>query len=159
MTTVNVGVGEMRAGGAPDVLKTILGSCMGIVLYDRRRHAGGLAHAMLPVARNGDPNAAKFVDSAVPRMVEMLERRFNAARAHMVAKLIGGATMFKYKKTNNRSLDIGNNNIAAARQCLAQMRIPLVGEDVGRDYGRRVEFHLDTGRVVVSAQGRPTVEL
>ena len=36
MKTINVGVGELSVSACPDVLKTILGSCVGIAIYSPR---------------------------------------------------------------------------------------------------------------------------
>jgi chemotaxis protein CheD len=39
--------------------------------------------------------------------------------------------------------------VAATREVLAALQIPLVAEDTGLDYGRSVYFHLADGRVEV----------
>jgi len=46
-------------------------------------------------------------------------------------------------------INIGDRNVAAARQALEASRVPVVAEDVGSDHGRSVHFHLDDGRVEV----------
>jgi chemotaxis protein CheD len=44
-----VGVGELAIAEHPQVLVTqALGSCVGVVLWDPVRRAGGMAHIMLP---------------------------------------------------------------------------------------------------------------
>ena len=44
-----VRVADLQVGGAGDVLMTVgLGSCVAIVLYDRGRAVGGMAHVLLP---------------------------------------------------------------------------------------------------------------
>ena len=47
----SVRMGEMQVGGNGDTLRTLLGSCIGLALYDRRRKIGGLAHIVLPESR------------------------------------------------------------------------------------------------------------
>lgn len=161
MNVVNVGVAELQVGETPIIFKTILGSCIGIALYDAKLCVGGLAHVMLPCARNGKgaKNPAKFMNTAVPALVNQLVRRHRSAQRSLKAKIIGGATMFTHRKSTHPTLDIGNNNIKAVRMCLRSLRIPIVAEDVGADYGRRIEFHLDSGLVRVTGQGRTTIEL
>ena len=154
MAIIHIGVGAMETGCAPDVLRTILGSCVGVTLYAPAAKIGGLAHIMLPLLRNGDTNVAKYANSAIPALVARLERQHGVGRAGLEAKLTGGATMFVRKKPEMRMLDIGTNNIKATRFCLQKLGIPIRAEDVGADYGRRVEFDLNTGRIAVRVQGQ-----
>ena len=41
-------------------------------------------------------------------------------------------------------VNIGQRNVAATREVLEELRIPIVGEDVGADYGRTMYFILKT---------------
>jgi chemotaxis protein CheD len=45
---INVGVAQVKSAENPTVLRTILGSCIGICIYDRMKKVGGLAHILLP---------------------------------------------------------------------------------------------------------------
>ncbi len=45
---VTVGVGDLKIAKSPKIIKTSLGSCMGVVLYDSINKIGGLLHLMLP---------------------------------------------------------------------------------------------------------------
>ncbi len=45
---VTVGVGDLKIANSPKIIKTSLGSCMGVVLYDSINKIGGLLHLMLP---------------------------------------------------------------------------------------------------------------
>ena len=53
MTSVaqSIRMGEMAVAINDGVLRTLLGSCIGLVLYDRKRKVGGLAHVVLPESR------------------------------------------------------------------------------------------------------------
>jgi len=57
--------------------------------------------------------------------------------------------MFSFKKTTSPVFDIGTNNITAVKYCLGELNIPIIGEDVGSNYGRRIEFHLESGNMVI----------
>ena len=45
---VSVAIGQWNVVAAPAKLRTLLGSCVGVVLYDRAAKLGGLAHIVLP---------------------------------------------------------------------------------------------------------------
>ena len=56
----------------PVVLKTTLGSCVGIILADRQNEVFGLAHVMLPEKVPDDETPGKYADSAVPALKKLL---------------------------------------------------------------------------------------
>jgi len=118
-------------------------------LYDGAARVGGLAHTLLPdesMAREHS-NPAKFPASAVTLLLAEMTR-LGADQRRIRAKLIGGASMFA-NLIPAGGVTIGDRNIAAARQALREMDIPIVAEDVGSDHGRSVHFFLDDGRVEV----------
>ena len=57
------------------------------------------------------------------------------------------------------SLNMGARNVIAAREALERAGIPLLGEQVGGDFGRSVRFQVGAGRTVVSSVGRTDVVL
>jgi chemotaxis protein CheD len=152
-----VRVGELLVTDAPAVLAAVaLGSCVAIMLYDERSRIGGLAHVLLPsqgMSRiKGEPG--RFAQTAVPVLVERMIAR--GARAPSVtARLVGGASMF-VSLTPPGAIQMGERNVVAAREALHRHGIRLVGEAVGGDFGRTVEFDLGTGKVEVVSYQRGT---
>ncbi len=157
MKTINVGVGELAVSSSPDILKTILGSCIGIAIYSPRDSVGGLLHIMLPRLCNGDMNRTKYADTGISDLITTLEDKYGVNRYNMIAKIAGGANMFAFKKTAAPVFDIGSNNITAVKFFLSELNIPIVGEDVGSNYGRRIEFHLESGKMVIVGPDRTAV--
>lgn len=145
-----VGISEFRVARSPAVLVTYgLGSCLGVVLDDRRRGLGGLAHTLLPAPRPGisETRLTKFVDTAIRLMVEDLVGQ-GAERGSLTARIAGGANMFEPLYTPVAD-GIGARNVRMARATLQELAIPLLAEDVGGSHGRTVEFDLATGEVRV----------
>lgn len=153
-----VRIAALEAARAPGALATIgLGSCVAVVLHDPETGVGGLAHVLLPTrdAARDRSNPAKFAETAVPALLG--EMRALGARGRVVARLVGGATMFAALAAPGAQL--GDRNVAAARDALALAGIPIVGEDVGGDFGRSVLLDLAAGRVVVRSLARGDVVL
>lgn len=126
-----------------------LGSCVAIVLYDAVARVGGLAHVLLPnEAMSRDrSNPAKFPATIVPIMLgEMCD--LGARPERIRAKIAGGASMFGNMMLSS-GVNIGERNVIAVREALADVRVPIVGEDTGADYGRSVYLFVDDGRVEV----------
>lgn len=122
----------------PVVLKTTLGSCVGIILADRQNEVFGLAHVMLPEKVPNDETPGKYADSAVPALVTLMAHRAGGASGKLEAFLVGGASMFE---TGGRLLtDIGNLNVAAAHKAVRRLNIPVVFDDTGGTCGRTVLF-------------------
>ena len=92
---VSVAIGQWAVAGAPVKIRTLLGSCVGVILHDRVARLGALAHIVLPDSRGSADHPGKFADTAIPAMIAEIERQLQAkARGRLVAKLVGGASMF-----------------------------------------------------------------
>ena len=156
---IEVGMGRGVVTRSPHVISSLgLGSCVVVTLYDTKRKMGGLAHVMLPDSKNlnGCQPPYQYADTAIATLIKELRTR-RAIPRDMVAKLVGGAKMFS--SIDDFSPGIGEQNIASVKCILKQKLIPVTGENTGGDYGRSVEFYLDTGRVVVRAIGKEAEEI
>ena len=148
---MKIGLAQFRVAKAPMTMVTMaLGSCLGIVLYDETTDIGGLAHVMHPKRElvKNNANKAKFVDSAIVLMLGRMIKR-GARRERIVAKIFGGAKMFKNVSGSPGVLQIGEKNILAAREKLAELDIPIVAADVGGNQGRTIRFDVSDGTVLL----------
>jgi chemotaxis protein CheD len=148
---VVVRVADLRCGLADDTLVTVgLGSCVAILLYDADARVGGMAHILLPspALSRKDSNPAKFPQTAVPRLLELMAAD-GARPQRITARLAGGASMFAALAPPG-TIQMGERNLVAARQVLNTYRVPLVAESVGGDFGRTVRFRVCDGRVQIS---------
>jgi chemotaxis protein CheD len=149
---VLVKVAELQVGSGDDVLMTVgLGSCVAIVLHDSTARVGGMAHVLLPspALSRHDSNAAKFPQTAVPRLLELMAKQ-GASPRRITGRLVGGASMFASLAAPG-TIQMGERNLVASRQVLNAHGIPLVGQSVGGDFGRTVRLRVADGRVEVSS--------
>jgi chemotaxis protein CheD len=151
---VNVGVAQIKIGSSPQILRTILGSCVGICIYYRIKKVGGLAHILLPESTNRD-QPEKFADTAIPMLIDLLLKE-GCRIEFMSAKIAGGASMFKFKAETPLGL-IGEKNIITTRKILEAKHIPLLAEDVSGFAGRVIDFFLDDGHLKVKAAGKEQI--
>ena len=142
-----------------------LGSCVGVTLYSPRTKIGGLAHIMLPNSsrarlNNGNGNdreyLAKYADTSIDLMIDEM-KDLGASKPTLVAKIAGGAHMFQCN--GNGHLKIGEENILAVKNKLDDLRIELIAEDTGEDYGRTLEFDVGTGILVVKSARKGIIQL
>lgn len=133
---------------ADNLTSTGIGSCLVITLYDPKLKLGAICHPMLSVESRRDntkPDAI-YIDTAIEQMLEKM-LSLEAVRERLEAKIIGAANMFTAFKS-----DIPKKNVSSAKEKLKIEGIRLVGECVGGNIGRSVEFALDTGIVTVKTK-------
>lgn len=151
---IQVGMGQVAAAEGPQRLRSVLGSCVGVVLYHPRTHRGTLAHVVLPdsAGRSG-AGPGKFADTAVPHMVDLL-RMAGPLRRELIAKIAGGANMFAH----TGPLQIGEANTQAVIRALEAAGVRLVAKDVGGTCGRRITFDCSSGELLLEiASATPRV--
>lgn len=156
--TIKVGMADLKVCKAPDAVTTLgLGSCVGIAIRDPLTKIGGLAHIMLPDSTqitSQTVNIPKFADTGTKELVNQLVKA-GANRNKLVAKIAGGAQMFAFQGTGNEMMAVGERNAKAVRKILAEMKIPILAEDCGLNYGRTVVFYPETGDYLIKAVGKP----
>ena len=151
-----VGISDYKLARCPNVFVTYaLGSCVGICLYDKQAKVGGLSHIMLPESnmfKNNEINRMKFADTAIVDLVQNLVK-LGADRRKLTAKIAGGAQMFEVQQGSLVGT-IGDRNIVSVKNTLHELKIPILAEDTGLNYGRTVYFDLDTGIMKVQSLSR-----
>ena len=152
---IKVGMADLNVCVSPDRICTLgLGSCVGIALRDPVTKIGGLAHIMLPdstTIRNNS-NIPKFADTGIEELVKQVTRK-GANRSRLVAKIAGGEQMFGFN-SNSEMVRVGERNVQATKKKLAELRIPILAEDTGKNFGRTVIFYPETGDFVIRAVGK-----
>ena len=73
-----------------------------------------------------------------------------ASRARLRAKIAGGAKMFA-TVSNSSIANIGQRNVAAVKEALRGLGIPILAEDTGRDYGRTLFFSAEDGSMRIKS--------
>ena len=152
---ITVGMADLKVCRAPDNLTTLgLGSCVGVALYDPATMVSGMLHCMLPDSTRitNQQNIAKFADTGLDELVKQM-MSIGAMRSRLVAKIAGGAQMFAFSSGNDM-MRVGDRNVEAVKAKLMQMRIRILAEDTGKNYGRTIEFYSETGKLLIKSVGK-----
>lgn len=141
----SVGMGQIAVVSQGQIAQSVLGSCIGLALYDDTKKVAALAHIVLADSRGMEvKQPGKFADTAVPHMIELL--RAEGVPGHKIkAKVAGGANMFG----SSGPMQIGKINFEAVTKHLQNNRIPIEGEHVGGDKGRRIELDSATCKIKI----------
>ena len=147
---INIEMGEFAVARSPAVLtSTGIGSCLVICLYDDSQGIGAMGHAMLPCEEeniHSSAGSAHYVDRGISKMIKEMETN-GCSKDSIVAKLVGGASMFKTLTQYSRK--IGEDNIETARKIFKELGIVILAESTGGTVGRSVQFNVMNGVVTV----------
>jgi len=140
--------GDVACAGAGEILETLLGSCVAIILTDPRRTVGAMCH----VVHTGCGNTASgrdtsFGEVALARMREMLlAQGIQPQLCH--AYVYGGGNMFPQLVAPPH---VGEDNARWARAALAREGIAIMAQDLGGAVYRRVSWTVGPSQPTVRA--------
>ncbi len=150
---VTVGVGDLKIAQSPKVIKTSLGSCVGVVLYDNKLKVGGMLHLMLPNCNDRDGKPGKYADTGIPLLLDLMINKANSKKISLTAKIFGGAKMFS---VNSEIFDIGKSNIIETQKLLQKFGIKIVASRLGGTKGHQITLDTETGIVQSRIFGEQT---
>jgi chemotaxis protein CheD len=129
---VQVPIGGIAVAKSPQVLSTLLGSCVGLVVQDLRHHIAVLAHVVRPNGCSGGMGPGYFADQAAPR-ARGLAIENGADPRELLVRMAGGGRMGKF------GVDIGARNAEAIKQAT---------HSLGMVFGGHVDGPADGGCVL-----------
>ncbi|MBN2843292.1 MAG: response regulator [Sedimentisphaerales bacterium] len=137
--------GEYHVTRNPMYLDTLLGSCVSVCLRNKVKGYAAMNHYLLARPGNGSENdIGRYGISSIEHIVKSL-LAMDPNPASLEAQLFGGgAVMDSLSKTSN----VGADNIAIAKEMMANYGIRVINSDVGGVKGRRISFNTETNQVV-----------
>jgi chemotaxis protein CheD len=135
--------GFLYVADEPTVISTVVGSCVVVSLYDRRRFVSGANHFQFPFIGDKRQATARYGNVAVSALIEMMLNNGSKLK-HLEAQLFGGA-----HNADTAVQNVGRENVGIARKMVTRKKIPIVSEDVGGQKGRKVVIDTNTNQIVV----------
>ncbi|MBB5213443.1 chemotaxis protein CheD [Parapusillimonas granuli] len=123
-------------------IATLLGSCVAVCLYDPKLRLAGMNHFLLPGGSRrhvNDDDTVLHGDYAMEVLRNAMFAR-GASEDRLVAKAFGGGNV-----VNAIHMAIGTRNAEFARQWLQREGIPLLADDMGGSWSRKVVLDPLTG--------------
>ena len=136
--------GQLHVSGDPCQIRTILGSCVAICLWDSRLLVGGMNHFLLPASTEGHPASTRFADVATKALLEKLQA-LGCRLPRLQAKIFGGASMFQQQE--RYAVTLGAKNVIAALDLMSAAGISVVVQETGGTQGRKIMLNTDDGTV------------
>jgi len=145
---ITVGVGDLAVSNQSgvEIVTHSLGSCIGVIIFDRIVKVGGLLHLMLPES-NLNPERARrqpavFADSGLPALFKAAYA-LGAKKGRMRVVVVGGGQVMD----QSGHFNIGERNYAAVRKIFWRNNVLVDAEDVGGNVNRTVGLQIDSGRI------------
>jgi chemotaxis protein CheD len=145
--------GESRLVREPAILRTLLGSCVGIAFRVPRLGVGALCHPMLPRSPARPPvplsRAAgrRFVDFAIRDLAQQFDA-LGACRDEVEVKIFGGGDVLLMVNDKARPT-VGRLNIEMATRVLAEEGFAVIASSLGGKRGVNIHFNTMTGDVLL----------
>ena len=144
---VSIHPGEDHATAEDEVISTVLGSCIAVILLDKRNLLSGMNHFMLPESKRAeDFENSKYGINAMELLINDMIKK-GGIKKNFVAKVFGGGHVLRATVASD---DIPEKNIAFTFDFLKTERIPVESKDTGGDFGRKVLLFASSGRVFVN---------
>jgi len=142
--------GEVHLARTPAILRTVLGSCVGVTFWNERLGIGALCHAVLPTSPPGvqATEGYRYVDFAIRDLIRQIEN-LGALRTEVQVKVFGGADVLPVHASKSRKSTVGHQNWHTAMEVLRQENVRVSASDVGGPAGRTIQFNTWTGEVLL----------
>jgi chemotaxis protein CheD len=128
----------------PYWVTTVLGSCVSICLFDKKKCIGGINHFMLPYWNGEGLESPRYGNVAILQLYKkMLD--LGAKKEDIICKIFGGAEVLGDQPS---VFNVGQRNVELARKVILEMGIPVVSSSTGGKQGRKIHFNTGTGEVL-----------
>jgi chemotaxis protein CheD len=145
--------GESRLVREPSILRTLLGSCVGIAFRVPRLGLGALCHPMLPhfpvkqaltLTRSA---GRRYVDYTIRDLAKQFDA-LGARREEVEVKLFGGGDVLLTSVDSERPT-VGKLNIEVAMKVLEEEGFAVSASSLGGKRGVNIYFNTLTGEVLL----------
>ncbi len=151
---ITIHIGGYYVSKEPSVVKTILGSCISVCLFESENKIGGMNHFMLPESKDldnvDDYNNTRYGIYAMEVIMNEI-LKLGGKKSNITAKIFGGGNVLPGLTSN--VLKIADKNINFAKKFLSDENIPIITEDIGGNTPRKVFFFNTENKIMLKKLG------
>lgn len=143
--------GESHLVRGPAVLRTVLGSCVGVTFRHVGLEISALCHPMMPREPHRGREkldvaaARRYVDFAIRDLAAQFDA-LGAKRGQIEVKVFGGADVLRVP-TNRSRPSVGRLNSEMALEVLSAEGFDVAASQLGGPVGIHIDFFTTTGEV------------
>ena len=142
-SVVDVDTGEIKVSSEPVIIRAVaLGSCVAVIIYDRNKKIGGIAHIMLPGrSLKGDGESkTKYAEDALDILFNNI-KKLSVKTSDLEISIVGGANVLQEG-------DIPDKVIKSVLDYLKKLNIEWNSKRVGGTERRSVFLDTTSGKVL-----------
>jgi chemotaxis protein CheD len=146
--------GESYLARKPAIIRTILGSCVGVTFWSARLGVGALTHSQLPRCPVDAPDGLelgmgrRYVDFAIREVAREFDA-LGARRAEVEVKLFGGADVLLVSDGAGAKPTVGKMNCEVAVAVVGAEGLKVMASSLGGTSGLNIRFDTRTGEVLL----------
>ena len=127
----------------PLILQALLGTCVGVALYDEEAGVGGLTHLLLPepVSEGSSDQPEKYASTGFPIFLKALYDQ-GASKNRLKAFIAGGALVGPVV-SRDLHLDIGGRTVETVIRCLQEEKIQIEKSETGGFFTCCLNLNMD----------------
>lgn len=132
---IDVHIGQIKIARNGQILKAILGSCVGVGAIHARKNLCALAHCLLPKSTSPTYTiGGRYVDQAFKSILALLKVR--ASDIPDVSIIIAGGGNMTGKTSSSTSALIGEQNSQSALKEAEKYGLNVTHSEIGGNFGR-----------------------
>lgn len=140
--TYHLEPGYIYSSSHGDVIRTVIGSCVAVCLWDSAKRVGGVCCYLYPGGKKESERNGKYCEAAIAQLLKMM-KDMGCRKEDLTAQLYGGGTR------NNKLVKDAEKRIKAGRKSLLKHKIEIISEDLGGSMGRKILFDSASGHAAV----------
>ncbi len=152
LSEIYLNPGESYLARKPAIIRTILGSCVGVTFWSARLGMGALTHCQLPrcpahLGTNLNPAIGRrYVDFAIRDLTRQFDQ-LGARRSEIEVKLFGGADVLLVGDESYARRTVGRLNCEAALEVVEAEGLLVKASSMGGTSGLNIRFDTRSGEV------------
>jgi chemotaxis protein CheD len=145
--------GDCHFSKSPEVISTVLGSCISVVMRSPERGITVVTHSQMPEYNLLESEYLSFryhyTDSSIYSVIKYFDGQL-IPRDTLEVKLFGGAEILAGKSEFNQSSSVGKKNMDTALRVIDKEGLIISASDLGGKQGRKLFIVSDSGEVYLS---------
>lgn len=152
LTDIYLQPGEMFLAREPTIIRTLLGSCVGVTFWSARLGIGALCHALLPECpkhsskRLGPEIGYRYVDFSIRDIARKFDE-LGVHRSEVQVKLFGGADVLLGGPGAPNRPTVGSLNCDSALDVLSAEGFQVMASSLRGTLGLNIHFNTGNGEV------------
>lgn len=140
--TYHLEPGYIYSSNHGDVVRTVIGSCVAVCIWDSELRIGGVCCYMHSGGKKKSERNGRYSEAAITQLIKMM-KDMGSRKENLSAQIYGAGCK------NGKSKRDGDKRIKSGKKILSKLNIKIISEDIGGSMGRKILFDTASGHAAV----------